>query len=84
MPKFNKSVYSHPNVLGEGAKKRRKLSGRRKIRAVMGEYKRGKLHSGSGGIVTDRNQAVAIAFSEAGMAKDNRKKRGVAGRRRRS
>lgn len=56
---------NHPNKLGAGAKKRRKLSGPNKIHAVMGEFKWGTLHSGSGGIVTNRKQAIAIAFSEA-------------------
>ena len=42
-----------------------------KIRKVMGEYKRGTLHSGSkkGPMVKSRKQAVAIAMSEAGMSR---------------
>lgn len=41
----------------------------------MREYKRGTLHSGKGGpVVKSRRQAVAIAMSEAGIAK--KKKRG--------
>ena len=37
---------------------------------VMGEFKRGTLHSGkSGPVVKTRKQAVAIALSEAGKAK---------------
>ena len=38
-----------------------------KVRKVMGEFKRGKLHSGSkkGPKVKSRKQAVAIALSEA-------------------
>ena len=38
-----------------------------KIRKVMGEYKRGQLHSGSktGPIVTNKAQGIAIAISEA-------------------
>ena len=41
----------------------------------MGEFKRGTLHSGKKGpVVKSRKQAVAIAMSEAGMAK---KKPGV-------
>lgn len=38
-----------------------------KMQKVMGEYKRGSLHSGSkkGPVVKDRKQAVAIAMSEA-------------------
>lgn len=45
-----------------------------KIGKVMGEFKRGKLHSGKPGkgkgpVVKSRKQAVAIAMSEAGMSK---------------
>ena len=38
-----------------------------KVRKVMGEFKRGKLHSGSkaGPTVKNQKQAVAIALSEA-------------------
>ena len=46
-----------------------------KVAKVMGEYKRGTLHSGKGGpAVKSRKQAVAIAMSEAGMAKKAPKK----------
>jgi hypothetical protein len=38
--------------------------GKAKIRLVMHEFKAGKLHSGSGGMVTNPRQAVAIAISE--------------------
>jgi hypothetical protein len=42
----------------------------RKVATVMGEYKRGTLHSGQGGpVVKNRQQAVAIALSEAGRMK---------------
>jgi hypothetical protein len=42
-----------------------------KVRKVMGEFKRGKLHSGSkhGPKVKSRKQAVAIALSEARKGK---------------
>ena len=41
-----------------------------KVSKVMREYKAGKLHSGKGGpVVKDKDQAVAIALSEAGMSK---------------
>jgi ribosomal protein L21E len=41
-----------------------------KVRKVMREYKEGSLHSGKGGkVVKSQKQAVAIAMSEAGMAK---------------
>lgn len=59
----------HSNKLGAGAEKRRSLHGEAKIPVVMKEFKRGTLHSGSGQIVKDRKQAVAIAMSEAGKSK---------------
>lgn len=49
-----------PTIVNEG-----------KVGKVMGEYKRGTLHSGSkkGPKVTNRKQAIAIAMSEAKKAK---------------
>jgi hypothetical protein len=48
----------------------KKAAGMKKVGKVMHEYKAGGLHSGKGGpIVKSRKQAVAIALSEAGMAK---------------
>lgn len=43
----------------------------KKVEEVMGEFKRGKLKSGSGKKVTSRDQAVAIALSEAGKSKSD-------------
>jgi ribosomal protein L21E len=41
-----------------------------KVHKVMREWKAGSLHSGKGGkVVKSQKQAVAIAMSEAGMAK---------------
>jgi uncharacterized protein DUF6496 len=45
--------------------KARKGRSRRKVKKVMGEYKRGSLRSSSGRKVRKRRQAVAIALSEA-------------------
>ena len=45
-----------------------------KVGKVMREYKEGTLHSGKGGpVVKSRKQAVAIAMSEAKMAKKKKK-----------
>ena len=51
----------------------KKMKGPAKVEKVMGEYKRGTLHSGKGGpVVKKRGQAIAIALSEAGMTKKRR------------
>lgn len=44
-----------------------------KVAKVMGEFKRGTLRSGSGAEVTKRKQAVAIALSEAGLSKEQKR-----------
>ena len=46
----------------------------KKVGKVMGEYKEGTLHSGKGGkVVKNPKQAIAIALSEAGLAKKGKK-----------
>ncbi len=50
-----------------------KAAAKKKMEKVMGEFKRGMLNSGSGDKVTSRDQAIAIAMSEAAKAKRNRK-----------
>lgn len=41
-------------------------AGQAKVGRVMGEFKEGTLHSGQGGkVVKSRDQAIAIAMSEA-------------------
>ena len=44
-----------------------------KVGKVMGEFKRGTLHSGSkkGPKVKSRKQAIAISMSEAGLSRKN-------------
>jgi hypothetical protein len=44
-------------------------SGQKKVHTVMKEFKEGKLHSGSGAEVKNRDQAVAIALKQAGKSK---------------
>lgn len=63
-----KKAMKHPDVLGAGAKKRKKLPAQEKVHTVMKEFKRGTLHSGSGPIVTNPKQAIAIGLSEARKA----------------
>ena len=48
-----------------------------KVGKVMHEFKTGTLHSGgkAGPVVKSQKQAVAIALSEAGMAKKPKKKK---------
>jgi hypothetical protein len=48
-----------------------------KVHKVMGEFKRGQLHSGSktGPQVKSRKQAVAIAMRESGQSKGGPKAR---------
>ena len=70
MNKAQTEATKHPNKLGAGAKARKNLKGKEKIPVVMHEFKHGTLHSGSGEIVKNPKQAVAIAMSEAGMSKD--------------
>jgi hypothetical protein len=63
MPDTVRNAMKHPNRLGAGAKKRRRLGEKNKRKAVMEEFKRGTLHSGSGEIVKNPKQAVAIAYN---------------------
>lgn len=64
-----KKSMKHPDKLGAGAAKRKHLSPKNKKEAVIAEFKRGTLHSGSGQKVSNPKQAVAIAYSEARKGK---------------
>lgn len=46
-----------------------------KVGKVMHEFKSGSLRSSSGQKVSSRDQAIAIAMSEAGMSKKKKKRR---------
>jgi hypothetical protein len=51
--------------------KKKKVKGKSKkdkFEVIMGEFKRGTLHSSTGQLVTKRSQAMAIAASEAGIS----------------
>ena len=53
----------------------------KKVGKVMHEFKTGTLHSGKGGaVVKNPKQAVAIALSQAGMAKPKMMKKTGRGR----
>ena len=50
-----------------------------KVKKVLGEFKRGTLHSGSrrGPKVTNRKQAIAIALSEARARRTKQQRQGM-------
>lgn len=80
MPRPDKEVrkseaMDHPDKLGAGAAKRKKLPKKEKVGVVMSEFKRGTLNSGSGAKVTNPKQALAIAMSESGQSRNKKKKK---------
>ena len=52
---------------------KKKTKAEKKISKVMREYGKGTLKSSSGKKVVSRKQAIAIAMSEAGMARKPKK-----------
>lgn len=71
MDKDVKKAMQHPDILGAGAEKRRELKTRKEVMsAVMREFERGTLNSGSGEKVKNRRQALAIALQEAKRLKE--------------
>ena len=69
-----KKAMKHKDVLGAGAKKRKSLPTKEKIPIVMSEFARGTLHSGSGHVVTNPKQALAIGYSEEKKSKHKKGK----------
>lgn len=56
------------DMIGEA----KKTKGKKKIKKVMGEFQKGELKTSYGTKVTDPKQAVAIAYSEAGLSKNKK------------
>lgn len=64
-----KEALNHPDKLGAGAKKRKKLNPDERMEAVMKEHKRGTLRTGSGQHTMNLDEAIAIGLSESGKGK---------------
>jgi hypothetical protein len=60
--------YNCPRMV---SKPRRTAAQQAKMHLVMGEYKRGQLHSGSkhGPLVRNRQQAIAIGLNQSGQSR---------------
>ena len=71
MPKKHSAKHEKTESKKEMVKEYGKKAAAKKVTKVMREFKGGKLHSGSkkGPVVKSRKQAIAIALSEAKMAK---------------
>jgi hypothetical protein len=59
----------HPDVLGAGAQKRRKLRPSERGAVIWAEFEKGTLHAGGGAIVKNPAQARAIIYSEVSKKK---------------
>ena len=64
MNERQKKALHHPDVLGAGAAKRRKLPLSERGAVIWSEFEKGTLHSGGGSIVKKASQARAIIASE--------------------
>jgi hypothetical protein len=74
-----KGVFPYPSkdLLKEKKAKGGMTKGQKKVGRVMREFKKGELHSGKKGpVVKNPKQAIAIALSEAGMSKPQKKQTG--------
>mgnify|MGYP003335455299 CR=1 FL=1 len=62
-------------VATTGSMAKKPTKAQKKVAKVMREFGKGTLHSGSkkGPVVTSQKQAVAIALSQAGLAKPPKK-----------
>ena len=72
MNKRQKEALKHPDKLGAGAAKRRKLPRSERGAVIWEEFERGTLHSGGGPIVRNPAQARAIIASETGKRRKAR------------
>ncbi len=68
------NAMKHADKFRSGARKRKSinLTPKEKFNVVMNEYANGTLYSGSGEKVTSKEQALAIAYSEARKTKGSK------------
>jgi len=72
MNKRQREAMNHPDELGAGAAKRRKLNRSERGAVIWEEFERGTLHSGGGPIVRKPAQARAIIASETKTKKSHK------------